>query len=348
MKNSLVSIVIPNFNNGPLLKEMIDCIQHQSYKYWELWIVDDGSTDNSVQLVNDYAESDGRIHLFCRNRLPKGGQTCRNIGKDCCRGEYVVFFDSDDLIAPWCLEQRVTFMNSYPEIDYGIFPAHSFKTGNDPYVKQKTNVGFGEKSVKDPLDKFLRNEYPHTVWTNMYRRNSIVDINWDEKVLVRQDFDYNVTNLINGKKYAFCTTAKYDYFYRGAFGLNNVSKSFTTPTKCKSMIYLFDKIISQLEKMSEKKCKQYKLAIRHYIVHHYTSLIQQTNKETCKEYIDFCQQHFDRWFIIRLKVIDIIVRPIRIESLKFIMTYFVTLLLFWYKFYFIIIGKQIRKVYYRL
>lgn len=348
MNSPLVSIVIPNFNNKELLREMIDCIRQQSYTNWELLVVDDGSTDGSYEDVKTVSLEDKRIHSIKRDRLPKGGQTCRNMGYSLSKGKYVIFFDSDDLVAPYCLDQRVQFMEKNDDTDYGIFPAYSFKSGDNPFIKTKKSVVFGKTEVRDPLLSFLRNEYPHTVWTNIYRRESIKDIRWDDKVLVRQDFDFNLSNLLAGNRWKFCKDAKFDYFYRGAFSSNNVSKSFTTPAKCKSMIYLFEKIIFQLEKMSVKKCKQYKSALKHYIVHHFTSLVQQTDKETCKEYIDFCQQHFDGWFTLRLKVIDIMVRPIRIAGLKYIMTYIITLLLFWYKFYFIIIGKQIRKIYYRL
>ena len=71
-----VSIVIPSYNTSTLLKKMVDCILAQNYNDWELLIVDDVSTDDTVAMLNAY--SDNRIKTIIRSRLPKGGQTCRN------------------------------------------------------------------------------------------------------------------------------------------------------------------------------------------------------------------------------------------------------------------------------
>ena len=127
MHNKIVSIVIPNFNNTQYLKEIVDCIKRQTFLDWELIVVDDVSTDNSYEFALELAISDSRITVLQRDRLPKGGQTCRNIGLKNAKGKYVIFLDSDDLISDNCLKQRVEFMQNNLDIDFGIFKAHSFK-----------------------------------------------------------------------------------------------------------------------------------------------------------------------------------------------------------------------------
>ena len=80
---STLSVIIPCFNNGKFLKEMMDCCLRQTFVDWELIIVDDQSTDNTThQLIQEYVLRDNRIKFYVRDRLPKGSVVCRNIGFD--------------------------------------------------------------------------------------------------------------------------------------------------------------------------------------------------------------------------------------------------------------------------
>ena len=92
-----LSVIIPCYNNGPLLSEMINCILRQTYDDWELIVVDDGSTDDTPAIVGNFAANDSRIRLVQRDREPKGSATCRNIGFDHSRGRYIKHLDADDL-----------------------------------------------------------------------------------------------------------------------------------------------------------------------------------------------------------------------------------------------------------
>ena len=77
----LVSIIIPTFNRAHLIGETLDSILAQTYTHWECLITDDGSTDNSIEIIQEYVTKDTRFKLFTRpaNR-PKGANACRNIG----------------------------------------------------------------------------------------------------------------------------------------------------------------------------------------------------------------------------------------------------------------------------
>ena len=102
---------------------MLDSLLAQTFEDFRVFVVDDQSTDRSLDILNDYSKKDKRINVYIRDREPKGAQTCRNIGFDLTIGaKFVVFFDNDDLVAPYCLEQRVRFMELHQELDYAIFP----------------------------------------------------------------------------------------------------------------------------------------------------------------------------------------------------------------------------------
>lgn len=100
MKDYKVSIIIPNYNRASLIGETIKSIKNQDYKDWECIIVDDHSTDNSIEIIEKYIFNDPRFRIYKRpfNR-PKGANSCRNYGFEKSTGEFINWFDSDDLMA---------------------------------------------------------------------------------------------------------------------------------------------------------------------------------------------------------------------------------------------------------
>ena len=153
-----LSVVIPAFNVEKYIGETIECIVNQTYKDWILYVVDDHSTDNTANIILSYAEKDPRVHYILRSRDPKGAQTCRNTGIGMANGKYTIIFDSDDIIAPYCFEQRIKFMENHEEVDYATFRGQAF------YTKEKGRKVYthkwGEPNNDDLLMGFLSTDYP--------------------------------------------------------------------------------------------------------------------------------------------------------------------------------------------
>ncbi len=211
-----LSVIIPCYDNGTLLSEMIDCIRRQTYRDWELIVVDDGSRDGTPGVVAAFAAEDDRIRLIRREREPKGATTCRNIGFDHARGEYLIFFDADDLIADTCFERRVAFMDANPDADYASFPAKYFTdSAHLPAITDKgKSWGVGDDSM-DALTSLLYGDYLFAVWCNIYRRASLAPFRWDEQIKIYQDLDYLLTGLLSGKlTHRFGYQDRLDYYYR--------------------------------------------------------------------------------------------------------------------------------------
>ncbi len=118
----MVSIIIPVYNRPVLVAEGIESVLAQTSPNWELIVVDDGSTDNTWQVLESYTAKDERIRVFKRDREPKGAPTCRNIGAELAKGEYLIFFDSDDLLLPHCFAGRLKAFKENPEMDFLVFP----------------------------------------------------------------------------------------------------------------------------------------------------------------------------------------------------------------------------------
>lgn len=340
--NPIVSIIIPNFNNTKYLTDIVECIKKQSYKDWEVIIVDDCSTDGSYEYALSLGESDTRIMCVQRDRLPKGSQTCRNIGHGLAKGKYIIFFDSDDLISSDCLLNRVEFMEKNPSIDFGIFKAHSFKCREDYYNLYKRDIVWGDKKVDDPIDAFLRNDYPFTVWTNIYVRESLKELFWDEKIKCRQDLDFNLSALTKGLKYDFALEAPYDYFYRGAFSANNVSSNMTCSDKYDSMVYLFDKIIQRLS--TNELRNRYMISLRRYIINYFNSLLVSGSKEQTRDYISHFYPIYPKWFIFRMKIAKHITDLFSNAKIKYFCSHSLLLILYHYKYYYSLIGKLIKRL----
>ncbi len=253
MSSPLVSIVVPTFNTGVYLKDLIDAVRRQDYLNWELLIVDDISTDNTADMVAGYSAIDQRIKYFSRDRLPKGAQTCRNIGLQNAIGDYILFFDSDDLIADFCIEQRVEGMERRKDIDFGIFPATSFVE----FPGDSNTIFFGFKTEQDILGLFICRMLPFVVWNNIYRLDALKrsGLNWDEELKALQDSDFNISVICYGLTFAFFEGAEIDYYWRK--NPEGITSSIKSGNKNGAQLYFFSKLCRRLVSLGiEKKYKK--------------------------------------------------------------------------------------------
>lgn len=98
----MISIIIPVYNTEPFLKRCINSILNQSFRDYQLLLVNDGSTDNSLAICNEFASSDSRITVI--DSVNKGSSSARNLGLDKATGDWIIHFDSDDWLEPDMLQ----------------------------------------------------------------------------------------------------------------------------------------------------------------------------------------------------------------------------------------------------
>lgn len=149
MVDGLVSIIMPSCNTGEYIARSIESVIEQTYKNWELIIVDDASNDNTDEVVKSFA--DERIRYF-KNESNLGAALTRNKALREARGEWVSFLDSDDLWSPYKLEKMLKFMNEnsyvfayheYSKVDEGTNPLNIYVTGPKVITKKKMyNYGY--------------------------------------------------------------------------------------------------------------------------------------------------------------------------------------------------------------
>jgi glycosyltransferase involved in cell wall biosynthesis len=133
-----VSIILCTYNRGKYLNQCIDSVINQTFLNWELLVVDDGSDDNTFEIVNPYLEKSHNIrYLKHKNRKLAFS---KNVGIQASFSPYITFLDSDDTYAPNHIESRLTYLQSHPEIDLlqgGFFSEEEILVA-DYYQPRKT------------------------------------------------------------------------------------------------------------------------------------------------------------------------------------------------------------------
>jgi glycosyltransferase involved in cell wall biosynthesis len=115
MTDPVVSVVIPTYNRANYLLEAIESVRTQTYKDYEIIVIDDGSEDNTRESLQKQFESGTIRYIYQENR---GESAARNHGIRLARGRYIAFLDSDDLFMPMKLEKQTSFLDNHPEIGF--------------------------------------------------------------------------------------------------------------------------------------------------------------------------------------------------------------------------------------
>ena len=109
----LISIIIPVYNRATLISQTLESIISQDFHNWECILVDDGSTDGSQEVIKDFQKKDKRFKFFNRPKsYPKGANACRNFGYENSTGNYIHWFDSDDIMASNKLSKQYNHIQS--------------------------------------------------------------------------------------------------------------------------------------------------------------------------------------------------------------------------------------------
>ncbi len=157
MQNQLVSIITPAYNASKYIAETISSVQNQTYTTWELIIVDDGSTDNTSEVIKPFLK-DTRIKYFYQTNGKQG--KARNHAIKQAKGTYIAFIDADDLWANNKLEQQVLLMTNDPKIDIVYSQGYLFSENKESGLK-KIEAPIGLQNNSDFLLKMLnQNQIP--------------------------------------------------------------------------------------------------------------------------------------------------------------------------------------------
>ena len=195
MKPNLISIIIPTYNRAHLVGETIQSFINQSYSNWEIIVVDDGATDNTPELIKSY--NDQRINYYKRNTEHKKGPSgCRNYGLSLANGEYVLFFDDDDIAHPdllqLCMEQF-----SQKDIDFCRYLRNVFYNKFDIEFDRKKDIDLFKITTND-LESMITNKLPFNTCAVIWKRDCFGEERFNEELFYSDEREFYQRIFTNG------------------------------------------------------------------------------------------------------------------------------------------------------
>ena len=197
MHNPLVSIIIPTYNRAHILGETLDAVIAQTYQNWECIVVDDGSNDYTDELMEFYCQANSKLsYLKRRNEYLPGGCGARNCGVENANANWIIFLDSDDLLANSCLQRRVNFLNQhyFKRPDMLVFHTLAFtKEAGDSEIFW--NI-FKSESNDALLLRFLHQDMPWHINGVLWEKDFFLKTGlWNERLPSWQDWEIAIRAL---------------------------------------------------------------------------------------------------------------------------------------------------------
>lgn len=185
----LVSIIIPCYNREKYISQAIESALNQTYPNTELIVVDDGSSDNSVSVIESYGE---QIKLI--KQANKGVSSARNTGFSAASGDYIIFLDSDDWLSLDIIESHIKTVLKWPEVDICCADSASIRNTN---LSQITPSNW-PATPENPLELFLLNPPPFPA-CEMYKAKTISRLGgYDEDMRAFADSSLRLRIILGG------------------------------------------------------------------------------------------------------------------------------------------------------
>lgn len=194
-----ISVIIPTYNVENVVGVCIESVRNQTYQDLEIIIVDDGSTDGTLDVIKKYADYNSNIIIIRQKNL--GPSAARNVGIHAANGEYIFFVDGDDWLEPDCLEK---LLNRYHQENADVVECGYFQNDINDILEypKKYDAIAGKDEI---LAEHLRGKISFLVWNKLYRTELIREIKFEEgaeyedvlwtcKVLLRLDRIVSVRN----------------------------------------------------------------------------------------------------------------------------------------------------------
>ena len=188
MNKPSVSIIMAIYNRAHFIVETLQSIQRQTFEAWECLIIDDGGTDNTLDTITPIIEKDKRFKYLKRSgNYTKGLPGCRNYGLDLAKGNYVIFFDDDDIVHPQNLElcvqelikQNVSFCRYLRNVFFDEFDY------NFEFSKEYTSFFI----TKSDVEKLLTNELPFNSCAVMWHRACFDGNRFEEHLMYAEEWE---------------------------------------------------------------------------------------------------------------------------------------------------------------
>lgn len=306
-----VSVIIPMYNTGEYIEEAIRSIMNQTLSQIEIIIIDDGSTDNSVEIVKKLQDTDNRIIIYPQEN--KGQAVARNHGLSHATGEYVYFMDSDDILHNDALKTCYDKCTS-DDLDFTFFDAETFSDDNlslpISYIRKgiiSTKIETGLVSLNNQIDKAM---YRVPVWLYFINRDYLKQLNLDFFVgLKHEDQIFTAKLFVSARRVSYLP----EIFFFRRLRPGSIMTGQYTMTSVKNYFEVADNLLA----FAETQCKLVNKTINKTIRYIFDPAIYMANILSFKERLSIAKTClFGYWRYISLKSWLVLLFPwlIKIKS----------------------------------
>ncbi|WP_164667396.1 glycosyltransferase family 2 protein [Virgibacillus doumboii] len=282
-----ISIIVPVYNSSPYIKKCLDSILTQTFKNFELIVVNDGSTDHSGDICNQYAQKDNRVRVV--HKKNGGVASARNTGLEMAKGEYVSFVDGDDwiyedmylILYELCKKTKsdISICSNDREVNGEVI-----RVEREEFIKEMDNI----EAMKQ---LFTAKYYRFAVWGKLYRKRCFNNIRYPED---RRLDDLPTTYKIFAKanKVVYTNYSGYIYLLRE----NSIITSSYNEKKL-DVFLGWDEIITFMSKNYPQLSEEYISCFVYYSMDHvYAILNQVSDPAKRKKYLLFIQKYIRKYY----------------------------------------------------
>ena len=195
--NRLVSVVVPIYNGASYIDKCVTNLLNQTYKNLEIIMINDGSSDNSLELLKGYCAKYPNINVITKDN--SGVSSTRNLGIKMAKGDYIYFYDVDDDIEPTTIADNMALIGDKDvDILYFGFWYHILSENRIKETNIKSAFeGNGHEFFNNAFTDLMQNEVLNSPWNKLYNRNFLIwnKINFDENLSIYEDILFNIKAL---------------------------------------------------------------------------------------------------------------------------------------------------------
>jgi glycosyltransferase involved in cell wall biosynthesis len=291
--NPLISIILPIYNTESYLKKCIESVLNQKYDNLEIICIDDGSTDNSGLILDEYARKDFRIKAL--HKKNGGESNARNTGLQIMSGQYIGFIDCDDWIEPDMYE---TLLTNMIEKKVDIVASAWFRDIGSVSEKISNRLpASSEVFERETLLNYLykRDDYRGFayMWDKLYKRELFYDINgklilFDEDLALGGDVLYLAKLVLNAKRAIYIDKAFYHYNQRDASGCHTRDLN-----KLEDWLEAYKRVIAYIQ---ERNIKTEAMPwIKRFMAYHSSNVAESAYMQECREVLIRCQKIMEQY-----------------------------------------------------
>lgn len=262
----MISIIIPVYNVEVYLKQCLESVVNQSYRDIEILLIDDGSTDKSRVICEEYAQKDSRIHVYYKQH--EGPAEVRNFGLKKAKGDYIGFVDSDDYIDLNMYQSLYELCKKYDAdisiINYAAFTDEVIRHQN---ITNKESIFDREEILKLYIEENSEYMITPAIWSKLFKKEIVSDLEFPKGKVCAEDFWFVTQAFIRAGRIAYLDKELYYYRQRPGSIMTNTE---LMEKRTMDEIELYGKRVELLKNLGSRdltssgECALYKRMILRY------------------------------------------------------------------------------------